>query len=544
MAAEVDGSSGRLDLDACGAALERAIEAAGALGLDVRAASGVRSGVAERSGFPTDLYVLALAGGTGVGKSSLLNALAGEPISAAGVMRPTTSEPTAWVPATRLTDAAPLLEWLGGAAVRAHHSDALGDLVVMDLPDLDSIARAHRARVDAVLPRIDAVLWVADPEKYQDAVLHDGYLRTWVRRLERQAVVLNKIDRLSSLDATRLRQDLAARLAQEGLPPLPILLTSATDGRTAELAEWLAAGKESKRVVHARLAAASRSAVEDLTGQAGLQPGVWRPLVTDEESRAATEAMGSRILTVVDLPGLARQAVEATRLAARPRGGGPLGIVRTILERGSGVSERRADPQGYLRRWRDRGSLLGASEPLRDLVGGVMAAVPPAVRPTLAPLADTGALTTSLGEAVDRAVVSDAAIFAAPTSRLWPVLGLAQLAATAALILGVIWLVALAVGVGQAETPLVELPLLGQVPLPVALVAGGILGWFVLGRLLLAHAGWLGRRWAARLQERIRAEVQDSVRTAALGPLERLDARRGDLAKAAADAHSACRAEA
>ena len=544
MAAEVDGSSGRLDLDACGAALERAIEAAGALGLDVRAASGVRSGVAERSGFPTDLYVLALAGGTGVGKSSLLNALAGEPISPAGVMRPTTSEPTAWVPATRLTDAAPLLEWLGGAAVRAHHSDALGDLVVMDLPDLDSIARAHRARVDAVLPRIDAVLWVADPEKYQDAVLHDGYLRTWVRRLERQAVVLNKIDRLSSLDATRLRQDLAARLAQEGLPPLPILLTSATDGRTAELAEWLAAGKESKRVVHARLAAASRSAVEDLTGQAGLQPGAWRPLVTDEESRAATEAMGSRILAIVDLPGLARQAVEATRLAARPRGGGPLGIVRTILERGSGVSERRADPQGYLRRWRDRGSLLGASEPLRDLVGGAMAAVPPAVRPTLAPLADTGALTASLGEAVDRAVVSDAAIFAAPTSRLWPVLGLAQLAATAALILGVIWLVALAVGVGQAETPLVELPLLGQVPLPVALVAGGILGWFVLGRLLLAHAGWLGRRWAARLQERIRAEVQDSVRTTALGPLDRLDARRGDLAKAAADAHSACRAEA
>ena len=544
MAAEVDGSSGRLDLDACGAALERAIEAAGALGLDVRAASGVRSGVAERSGFPTDLYVLALAGGTGVGKSSLLNALAGEPISPAGVMRPTTSEPTAWVPATRLTDAAPLLEWLGGAAVRAHHSDALGDLVVMDLPDLDSIARAHRARVDAVLPRIDAVLWVADPEKYQDAVLHDGYLRTWVRRLERQAVVLNKIDRLSSLDATRLRQDLAARLAQEGLPPLPILLTSATDGRTAELAEWLAAGKESKRVVHARLAAASRSAVEDLTGQAGLQPGAWRPLVTDEESRAATEAMGSRILAIVDLPGLARQAVEATRLAARPRGGGPLGIVRTILERGSGVSERRADPQGYLRRWRDRGSLLGASEPLRDLVGGAMAAVPPAVRPTLAPLADTGALTTSLGEAVDRAVVSDAAIFAAPTSRLWPVLGLAQLAATAALILGLIWLAALAVGVGQAETPLVELPLLGQVPLPVALVAGGILGWFVLGRLLLAHAGWLGRRWAARLQERIRAEVQDSVRTTALGPLDRLDARRGDLAKAAADAHSACRAEA
>ncbi|MDQ3493667.1 MAG: 50S ribosome-binding GTPase [Chloroflexota bacterium] len=544
MTAEADASTGPFDLAACETALSRAIEAAGYLGLDVRSAVRVRSDVAERAGFPTDLYVLALAGGTGVGKSSLLNALAGEPISAAGVMRPTTSEPTAWVPAARLSDAAPLLEWLGGAAVRPHGSDALGDLVVMDLPDLDSIARMHRERVDAVLPRIDAVIWVADPEKYQDAILHDGYLRTWVRRLERQAVVLNKVDRLSPVDAESLRRDLAERLEREGLPPLPVLLTSATDGRTTELAEWLAAGQESKRVVRARLAAASGAAVQDLTVRAGLQPGAWRPLVTDEESRAATAAMATRILAIVDLPGLSRQAVEATRLAARPRGGGPLGIVRTVLERGSGVSERRADPQGYLRRWRDRGSLMGASEPLRDLVSGAIAAVPAAIRPTLAALADTGALTTGLGEAVDRAVVSDAARFAAPTSRLWPFLGVAQLLATASLVLGVIWLVALAVGVGQAETPLVEVPLLGQVPLPVALVAGGILGWFVLGRVLLVHAGWLGRRWAARLRERITSEVQDSVRAAALGPLEAFDGRRHDLREAATDAWNACRGEA
>jgi GTP-binding protein EngB required for normal cell division len=542
MAADPSGAAERLDLERCRSSLERAIAAAGGLGLDVRAAGEVRSRVAERSGFPTDLYVLALAGGTGVGKSSLLNALAGEPISAAGPVRPTTSQPSAWVPASRLADAAPLLEWLGGAAVRTHGATTLDGLVVLDLPDLDSIARAHRDRVDAVLPRIDAVLWVADPEKYQDAILHDGYLRTWVRRLERQAVVINKVDRVSPSDAERLRRDLAARLGREGLPELPILLTSASEGSIAELSAWLTTGVESKRVIRARLATASRAAVEDLAGQAGVETnGAWRPLIPEHESRSAMESMSGRILAIVDLPGLRRQAVEATRLAARPRGGGPLGIVRTVLERGSGLSERRADPQGYLRRWRDRGSLLGASEPLRGLVAAAIPQVPPAIRPTLAGLADTGALTAGLGEAVDRAVVSGAASFSPPGSRLWPLLGVAQLMATAALVVGVIWLIALAAGVGLAETPLLEVPMLGALPLPVALVAGGLLGWFLLGRVLLAHAGWLGRRWAARLQERITSEVADSVRATALGPLQRLDSRRHDLAAAAVEAQGACR---
>jgi len=75
----------------------------------------------------------------------------------------------------------------------------------------------------------------------------------------------------------------------------------------------------------------------------------------------------------------------------------------------------------------------------------------------------------------------------------------------------------------------------------VAMVAGGLLGWFLLGRVLLAHAGWLGRRWAARLRERITSEVADSVRATALGPLQRLDSRRHDLATAAVEAQRACR---
>ena len=50
------------------AGLAAAIEAAGTLGLDVAAARGVEATIEERGGYPGDLYVLALAGGTGVGK--------------------------------------------------------------------------------------------------------------------------------------------------------------------------------------------------------------------------------------------------------------------------------------------------------------------------------------------------------------------------------------------------------------------------------------------------------------------------------------------
>ena len=86
-----------MSLAACLDALAEAIEAANALGLDISAAQAVRETGRERLRFPGATYVLALAGGTGVGKSSLLNAIAGSTVSAAAARRPTTSEPVAWL---------------------------------------------------------------------------------------------------------------------------------------------------------------------------------------------------------------------------------------------------------------------------------------------------------------------------------------------------------------------------------------------------------------------------------------------------------------
>jgi len=131
---------------------------------------------------------VALVGGTGVGKSSLLNALAGTEVSRASVRRPTTARPVGWVPQAAGDELGELLDWLGVAPDDVHETSSaeLGRVAILDLPDLDSTSADHRERVEAILPRIDAVVWVTDPEKYADAVLHDDFLVRWLPRLARQ----------------------------------------------------------------------------------------------------------------------------------------------------------------------------------------------------------------------------------------------------------------------------------------------------------------------------------------------------------------------
>ena len=74
-----------------------------------------------------------------------------------------------------------------------------------------------------MLPRVDAVAWVTRPREVRRRGAPRRYLRRWTRRLDRQAFVLNKVDRVSPADADALRADIRARLAALGDGDMPIL---------------------------------------------------------------------------------------------------------------------------------------------------------------------------------------------------------------------------------------------------------------------------------------------------------------------------------
>jgi hypothetical protein len=530
-----------MNLPGCLAHLDEAIAAGSALGLDIAAAATVRETARTRLGFPSDAYVLAMAGGTGVGKSTLLNAIAGQEVSAASARRPTTAEPVAWVPAARRGELSALLSWLGVTQVREHRAESLGELAVLDLPDFDSIAPEHRERVDALLPRVDAVAWVVDPEKYKDQIMHGGYLRTYAPRLRHQLVVLNRSDLLKTEDAATVGDDMRAQLRREGLSDIPVVTTRARDGApgVAELRRWLDSGVEGKRIVAARVAAEAQETVRELATRAGVADGPAAPVIDPARRERALDAVSRGVLALVDIRGLERQAVAATRLAARPRGAGPLGHLTSLIYRVTGRARASADPAGYLRRWQQRGSLTPATEPLRELIATTVPAVPAPIRGALATLSTPAIFEQRLGGTIDQSLTTEAAEFRVPTSALWSLIGLAQYAVTAVLIFCAIWFAALFL-IHDAPVGSIEIPYLGAMPTPVVLLVATLLVGFLLAQALRLHAGWLGRRWARRIGKRVTREVRERITDNLLVPIERFDAARAQLASAARGANEGC----
>ncbi len=137
------------------------------------------------------LLVIMLMGGTGVGKSTLLNALAGGAIAQASFMRPTTRDPVVYhhhsVSPQRLD---PALQY---CKLVPHDRPALEQKILVDTPDLDSNDLANREKLFRLLPVADVILYVGSQEKYHDQLGWELFLQQRERRAF--AFVLNKWDR-------------------------------------------------------------------------------------------------------------------------------------------------------------------------------------------------------------------------------------------------------------------------------------------------------------------------------------------------------------
>lgn len=179
--------------------------------------------------------VVTLAGGTGSGKSSLFNAICGLELSPTGMRRPMTSKAHACV--WGLDGAGPLLDWLDvdkrhryarASALDMERADAsLQGLVLIDLPDHDSIQAMHRAEVDRFVTIADLLVWVVDPQKYADAALHRNYIVPFARHTGVTLIVLNQVDRLAPHEIDDCVADLRRLLEAEGLADPRIVTTAA-----------------------------------------------------------------------------------------------------------------------------------------------------------------------------------------------------------------------------------------------------------------------------------------------------------------------------
>jgi GTP-binding protein EngB required for normal cell division len=460
-----------------------------------------------------DATVVALAGATGSGKSTLFNALSGSEVSTPGVRRPTTGVAHATVWGTADDGADRLLDWLEVPRRHRHEPEpALDGLVLLDLPDHDSVRSEHRLEVDRLVGLVDVLVWVLDPEKYADAAVHDRYLAPLAGHAGVLLVVLNQVDRLDAASARACLTDLRRLLDSEGLAATPVLAVSGRAGTgVAELRGELARRVAARRAASDRLTADVRSVAAALAAHcAGDGDGVAGGVPAD-----AGEDLIDALTAAAGVPAVTAAVERSTVRDGTARTGWPL--VRW-------TRKLRPDPLKRLHLGDERArtslgpagpvELAGVSTALRRARDAAGDGLPQAWRDDLRrTVADS---EERLADRLDRAVGgTDLGPDRIP---LWQraAAGLQWVLAVVALA-GALWLLGLvALGLFQLDGVL-PLPRVEGIPVPTLLLVVGLLGGFLLAMvarpLVRVRARRRGRAAERRLRSAIEAVADEEVFT-------------------------------
>ncbi|WP_329243227.1 YfjP family GTPase [Streptomyces canus] len=454
--------------------------------------------------------VVAIAGATGSGKSQLFNSLAGVTISETGVRRPTTAAPIA---CSWSDGSASLIERLGipprlrRRPLQSAESEAqLRGLVLVDLPDHDSAAVQHREHVDRILALVDAVIWVVDPEKYADAILHERYLRPMAGHAEVMFVVLNQIDRLPGEAAEQVLDDLRRLLDEDGIalgeygePGATVLALSALTGDgVGELREALG------HFVTERGAPARRIAADVDAAAWRLRP-VYATGRRTGLSEAARDDFAARLADAVGATAAGEAAERAwLRNANRACGTPWLRLWRWFDDRREPSTGRlpvRAQPD------EEATARQRVEQAVRTLADRASAGLPAPWAQAVREAAVRG--SQGLPEALDQ-LTARAGLPPGrpPRPGWWPVAVLAQASMTLLQIVGGLWLVGQIVGVMA--------PNLG---VPVLLMVAGIIGGPIVEWSCRMAARGPARRYGVEAERRLREAASGCGRARVLDPV-------------------------
>ena len=499
------------------AALREAVEVADGR-LEVPELAGARTLLAKAGAREAlgDATVVALAGATGSGKSTLFNALSGSEVSTPGIRRPTTgvAHATVWgEPQDRL------LDWLQVPRRHRHAPEpALDGLVLLDLPDHASVRLEHRLEVDRLVQLVDVLVWVLDPEKYADAAVHERYLVPLAGHAGVLLVVLNQVDRLDHAAVRACLADLRGLLDREGLTDTPLLAVSARTGAgVGELRADLARRVSARRAATDRLTADVRTTATTLAAHCGPDGGggvgrAEREQLTDALAEAAgVPAVTAAVERSVRRSGpattgwpllrwtrkLRPDPLERLHLAQGPSDGGAV-VARTSLPAAGAVQR------------------AGATRAVRAARESAGEGLPQAWRDELRRTVEVS--EEQLADRLDRAVAGTD--LGPQRTPLWQrAVGGLQWLLTLVALAGALWLLALVVlGFFQLDD-VVPLPRVEGLPLPTLLLVGGLLAGALLALVARPLVGLRARRRARRAEQRLYAAVDVVAQEEVLAPM-------------------------
>jgi GTP-binding protein EngB required for normal cell division len=458
--------------------------------------------------------VVALAGATGSGKSSIFNALSGTTLATVGVRRPTTAHAMAcsWGDES----AEDLLDWLQIPRRHALQTDpemdaALDGLVLLDLPDHDSTELDHRMEVDRLVQLVDMLIWVVDPQKYADAAIHDRYLKPLSQHADVMMIILNQVDKLTIKQREQCLSDLRRLLTAEGLGKAPIMAVSAMTGEGIEtLRETLAKQVAEKQAAARRLAAdvsvaaaklstasgttkvtpLARSSLDRLTTQVAIAAGV--PVVIEAVGKAwrmrGGLATGWPVLAWIAKfkpDPLRRLHLDRLGVGRRHKEIDPSGVGRTSLPATSGVQKARVDTAVRTL----------ADEAAHGLTRGWADEIKQAARSS----------EDALPDRVDRAIAGTD-LDLAQHRRWWQLVRVLQWLLVATVIVGLGWL-GLAFLLAYLQLPPLPKVTWWGLPAPTVLAIGGILAGLLLAGLARIFVEVGARRRTAKAGQSLRAAI-------------------------------------